>query len=293
MFGYVKPCRPQLEASGEFEAFQAVYCGLCHQMGRSFGLLAQMTLNYDFVFLAVLSYAQKGETPCVCKGRCAVNPFHKVPLCPQDDTLSYSADVAALMVYHKLIDNIQDSGFFGKIGWSLLRPFAASARKKAAARQPEADRIVAGMMEAQREVEARLSASVDDACEPTAAALASLCAGLGEENTPAMERLGRLLGRYIYLCDAAEDLEKDAKTGNYNPFAVRYLSEGITESAMERAKEHARASLYLTVGELGELCQSLDFPTFAPVIRNVLESGLLGTVMRILPVQEAAAIQAA
>lgn len=31
-------------------------------------------------------------------------------------------------------------------------------------------------------------------------------------------RLGLNLGKFIYLCDAYEDVEKDLKNGSYNPF---------------------------------------------------------------------------
>lgn len=30
------------------------------------------------------------------------------------------------------------------------------------------------------------------------------------------------LGRWIYLIDAADDLKKDARSGNYNPVALRF-----------------------------------------------------------------------
>ena len=41
-----------------------------------------------------------------------------------------------------------------------------------------------------------------------------------EENlwAPALRRMGRALGRYIYLADAAIDYDKDRRRGSYNPF---------------------------------------------------------------------------
>ena len=41
-----------------------------------------------------------------------------------------------------------------------------------------------------------------------------------------MEQILYHLGRWIYLIDGADDLKKDAESGNYNPVALRY---GLTD----------------------------------------------------------------
>ena len=56
MFGYVKPYKPELRVR-ELEEYKAVYCGLCRELGQSFGLFARFTLSYDFAFLAMLKTA--------------------------------------------------------------------------------------------------------------------------------------------------------------------------------------------------------------------------------------------
>ena len=46
-----------------------------------------------------------------------------------------------------------------------------------------------------------------------------------------MEQILYHLGRWIYLIDAADDLKKDAESGNYNPVALRYgLTDGIMDA---------------------------------------------------------------
>ena len=81
MFGYIKPFTPDLRLR-EYEAYKAVYCGLCGQLGRSFGPVARMTLSYDFAFLAMLHYAAGDQAPVIEMGRgCAFVP-RKRPVCP-------------------------------------------------------------------------------------------------------------------------------------------------------------------------------------------------------------------
>ena len=41
-----------------------------------------------------------------------------------------------------------------------------------------------------------------------------------------LSRMGYLLGRWIYMMDAFDDLESDLKRGNYNPLIGRYGLRG-------------------------------------------------------------------
>lgn len=60
LFGYIRPFQPELRIK-EYEAYKSVYCGLCKELGRQYGIFARFTLSYDFTFLAILSMAvQKG-----------------------------------------------------------------------------------------------------------------------------------------------------------------------------------------------------------------------------------------
>ena len=53
MFGYIRPAKERLSAHDE-ALFQAIYCGLCHELGRKYGFAARFALNFDFTFLAIL-----------------------------------------------------------------------------------------------------------------------------------------------------------------------------------------------------------------------------------------------
>ena len=60
MFGYIKPFKAELKVK-EWEAYQGIYCGLCKQLAQRYGLFARMTLNYDFVFLAMMDMALREQ----------------------------------------------------------------------------------------------------------------------------------------------------------------------------------------------------------------------------------------
>lgn len=61
MFGYVRPSDGKLTEE-EREVFRGAYCGLCHALGRRYGLAGRMILNYDLAFLAMVLSHGTGET---------------------------------------------------------------------------------------------------------------------------------------------------------------------------------------------------------------------------------------
>lgn len=283
VFGYIKPCDAELKMK-EHNAFKSVYCGLCRQLGRSFGFWARMTLNYDFVFLAMLYYGTTDEMPEICNGRCFLNPFKQIPVCKPDKGLEYTADVAALMIHYKLEDNVLDSGLLKKGLWKSALALTSSSWKNAAERQPFANDIVRNMMEKQKKVEEQNSESIDQACEPTAWAMGELLSAISttQENQIALRRMGYLVGRYVYLCDALEDMEQDIKSGNYNPFLVKYNVRSKDDESLLEAVSRGRDSLFMTVGEIGVVSSQLEFTCFEPIIRNIIDYGMKQSVLEII-----------
>jgi len=282
MFGYVRTFDSELKI-GEYRAYKAIYCGLCKQLGRSFGFLARMTLSYDFTFLAALSMALQEEEPCFEAQGCMCNPIKKTPCCLQNDALSASADCAMILLWQKLQDDLQDSGFVKRVGVRLLRLFARKPYRQAANRRPELAQKAADYTTAQQALEAERCADVDMAAEPTAKLLEWLLAELSsdEKQQRVLQRTGYLLGRYIYLCDALDDLEEDRKKGGYNPFLLRAAAQGTANDA-EAIRQEAKGSLYLTVAELGLCCDLLQLRRFGGIINNVLYLGLKGSVDQII-----------
>ena len=192
-----------------------------------------------------------------------------------------AADCAMILLWEKLKDDLQDSGFVKKLGVRLLRPFARRPYRLAAARRPELARMAQEYTAAQNALEKAGCADVDQAAEPTARLLSALLEELSgdEKQRRVLGRTGYLLGRFIYLCDALDDLEDDQKSGGYNPFLLRNAAKGMTA---EEIRQDAKGSLYLTVSELGLCCDLLQLQRFAGIINNVLCLGLKGSVDQIM-----------
>lgn len=276
MFGYIKPYRPELKIR-EAEEYRAVYCGLCRELGKSYGLFARMTLSYDFAFMAMFFMALDDDIrPSFEHCRCIAHPFRKQCRCCGNEAVSFAAKAAMILTYYKFRDDLADRGFFKKIAAAFLLPFASSARRKALSSGGDAvkiDEAAQKMMSAQKEVENRKSALADEAAQPTAKFLEELISLRADsENERVLRRFGYLLGRYIYLCDALDDLEDDIRKKNYNPFI--FGGEDSTKAA--------KSALFITTAELSDDLELLSLDRYGEIVENIVCLGLRSEVERII-----------
>ncbi|MEM1483638.1 DUF5685 family protein [Oscillospiraceae bacterium PP1C4] len=283
MFGYVKPCKPQMKVC-EYEIYKAVYCGLCKQLGQQYGPFSRLTLSYDFTFLALLDMSLADTQQQFTHKRCMLNPMKKQPCCGDCEQLGFSSGVAMMMFYYKALDNYQDGGFAEKALSLFYLPFARHAFQKAGETYPEVARIMYETVSKQSVIEDELCDSVDRACEPTALALSGICGLLSRDDSQrrVLERFGYLLGRYVYLSDALDDLEEDIKKHNYNPFLLREKITFPDSEQFASIRENAKGSLFLTIGELIKTYELLELHHYKPILDNIVQLGLRDTVERIL-----------
>ncbi len=275
MFGYIKPFKPEMKVK-EFDTYQAFYCGLCHQLGEMFGPFAKLTLSYDFTFLAMVSVGLRQEFAGFCKARCMANPLKKKVCAAPCEDLSFTAGCAMILFYYKLKDNLQDSGFWKKLLYYPLLPLAASARKKAKVRFPEVDEIFSKMITDQFALEKQENVSLDRAADPTAVAMGQMLTLLSQDETQKriLSRFGYLVGRWVYLMDALDDLSDDAKTGNFNPFLIRLGDISLDEEQLAEIRKYGRGVLNVTVAELGSTYELLELQRYKMILDNIIYLGL-------------------
>ena len=282
MFGYVKVFQPELKMK-EFEQYRGIYCALCKNLRRRYGHIASWSLHYDFVFLAMFDMARTSECAGFHNGRCHYNPLRKRLCCKQNPSLDTAADAAVLLVYHKLCDNAQDEGFWGRLAAKTALLWWRRYYRRARQRQPALDQTVAACMQAQAAVQARRTDNVDEAADPSARMLAALAAhGEEGEQRALLERFGYCLGRWVYLIDALDDLEKDAQSGNYNPFLLRFAGQPL-----DRVRLQAQGSLNASRAACVQAFEGLTVHRFQNIIINVLEWGMPAAQQRAaLPMSE-------
>lgn len=277
MFGYVRPFKPEMKFC-EFDAYKSVYCALCKELGKEYGVAARMTLSYDGTFLALMGAALSEQKAKVCGGRCTCNPLKKCNYYQGEDTgVAYAAAVNVLLSAARCRDTIQDSKGFKKLGARLLLWCLRGAEKKAIRKEPETAQVIAEQMHNQQKLEAEGCAVPDQAAEPSAAMLAHFAAHLARDDVQRriLSVLGYQLGRWVYLADALDDLADDLKKKQYNPLIVRFGITGDSDSdAVEQAKNYARQVLCANEARLAGAYELLNLHRLSPVLNNVIYEGL-------------------
>ena len=174
VFGYVQIQKSELLVR-ESEAYKAVYCGLCRQMGKDYSVFTRFTLSYDCTFYAMLLMSLNRSCKGFKDGRCTCNPLKKCKFATDSgDAYRKAAAFSMISVYYKIIDDIQDSGFFKKLLCRIIKPFFSHQRKKAADKYPDMDKAVSDMMKMQYDAEHSEKPSVDMSAHPTALMLAAV-----------------------------------------------------------------------------------------------------------------------
>lgn len=274
MFGYVFPCKPELKVR-EWNAYRACYCGLCKVLGREYGFLPRMFLNYDMVFFAMLTDGLRGHEGAQCAQRCIASPAARHPVCAKTPGLALAADALVLSAYYKLMDDLADEGVLRRLGRLLLRPLLRAAHARAARRMPEADAVFAAQTAAQSALEARGSTNPDEAADPTARMTAALFlqAAGASPHRQALERMGLFLGKILYYLDAAEDYRDDIKKGAYNVFALQRLTFEQTVGEVQRLCR-------MCAGEMALCYNLLEIRAYKPLLDNILFLGVPQSIAR-------------
>ena len=270
MFGYVRPSVDRLTGE-EQERFTAAYCGLCHTLQRRYGLAARMILNYDLAFLAIL--LDEGGTCCSCQRRCMVHPIKKRPCGQPTAALDTAADYSVILTWWQLRDGVADHGFWGGLKYRFVSLFLRKAYRKARAAQPAFDENTRQQLEELSALEKECCASIDRPADTFARLLAGASDGIAHPvRRRVLQQLFYHLGRWIYLTDAADDLQKDLKCGSYNPLALRFSLEA--GKLTQDSQQDLAITLDRSVEMMAAAFELLDFGDWTPIIRSVVYEGL-------------------
>ena len=278
MFGYVNIDKPELKFK-DYEIYRGVYCSLCKTLGKKYSLFARFILNYDCTFLSLFILSRSKGCQGFEKGRCAFNPMKKCSYVKDSDTaLSKGAALTIISSYYKLLDSIQDGSFVKKVGCTLIRPAFSVWHKKAMKEFPGYEEALREMFFDQLKGERDENTFLDMAAEPTAKMLSRVFKAEAENESEeaVFEEFGYHLGRWIYLMDAAADIDEDRKDKNFNPFLLKFSTE---DSVDINEIDGVISQSYYRLTKAYEL---IDIKRFKDILDNIIYRGLAVKQRKIL-----------
>lgn len=264
MFGYVNVNRNELSDENK-KIYQSYYCGLCQNLKHHFGAKGQLLLNYDIAFLTILlTGLYEPEVSVRDNFKCTLHPFKRREL-RSNEILDYASYMNVLLAYHNLMDDYSDNKS------TIKKQMANSIKKhykKASELYPRQASSVEAYMRRLAEFEARDEQNVDLVAGLTGEMLGELFAMRKDEWYDELKTLGMYLGKFIYLMDAYEDIDKDITKGNYNP--LKQLKEDDSKN-FEIVTKQMMTSM---MSECAKSFERLPILLHADILRNILYSGI-------------------
>ena len=281
MFGYIRTDTPELRVR-ENEYYRAVYCGLCRAQGKCTGQCSRMTLSYDIAFLALLRLSISGENPEIKRGRCIAHPFRKRAYLARCQSLEYCAYAAAILTHGKIADDISDERGGKKFKAKLLSPIAKKVRKKALVNYRELDERVTLELRELAEIESQRLQSVDIPADKFGDILADVLSyGIEGQNAKILKNIGKHVGRWIYIVDAVDDIEEDAKRNRFNPLICLYGDSKLHADRKKEISDSLRLEL-LASEPAFDLIEYNGNTNVEEIIKNIIYRGMPNAADEIL-----------
>ena len=261
MFGYVTINKPDLTIR-DFETYHSYYCGLCRDLHKRYGRSGQLTLSYDMTFLALLLSALYEPEVTRVTERCLIHPVHRHEAVSTPYT-SYAADMTILLSYFNLEDNWRDDRDVKS------RALAITLKKdvqKLSRQYPRQWKAVVKYLRALKQAEKDQEPDLDAVSGMTGDMLAEIF--VCEEKdvwAPVIRQMAFYLGKFIYLMDACDDIEKDEKSGSYNPWLLQET---------RYSDQEMRSILNMIMAESAMALEHLPIVEHLPILRNVIYSGV-------------------
>lgn len=275
MFGYVEPDKPELKIR-EYEVFRGYYCRLCKTIGKKYGQIPRLTLNYDLTFLYVLLDSLDIRLIEGKRERCLAHPLKKRFVVNPGPNAEYAAAMNILLTYYNLRDKWTDDR--NAVSGAASRVLKGSYNK-VRREYPEKCEVIEKHLEKLGELEKKGCDVIDEVAEPFALIMKELFQGGHVCDGTANKALGWMgynLGRWIYILDAYDDIEEDIRNNNYNPIVrqYKYNGENIPEFR-RRIVEPVNFSLTYSLSEVEKAYSLLNIEKNKGILDNIIYSGLI------------------
>lgn len=263
MFGYIMINKAEMKFR-EFDVYHSYYCGICRELKRKYGACGQLSLSYDMTFLAILLTGLYEPETRSGSCKCAAHPFESHETRNNIYT-EYAADMNILFSCYKCHDDWEDEKKLRKLLYGKILEGRAGKLKELYGTKI---RTINLLMHDFSELEKSNPGDIDGLAGLFGRVMGEIMAVREDEWADTLRRLGFFLGKFIYLCDAYEDIEADIRKGTPNPLKSKYGNPDF--------EEECRTILMMMMSECCREFESLPILENVEILRNILYSGVWG-----------------
>lgn len=261
MFGYVTVNKPELKIK-DYNRYRGYYCGLCKVLKERHGRIGQITLTYDMTFLVILLTSLYETKTEVMEERCLAHPTKK-HLVLTNVITEYAADMNIALTYHNLLDDWKDEKSVKGLAGSKL---FAHKYKRIEEKYPRQCQVIEETLKKLQEFESNHSQQVDEVAGCFGELMGELFLYQKDEWEDTLRKIGFYLGKFIYLMDAYEDVEKDIKNNSYNPLIEQSKQEGFEDASQQM--------LVMMLAECSNQMEKLPLIVDVELLRNIIYAGV-------------------
>lgn len=245
MTGYVRPDVDELKGK-ELKLYRAYYCGICTALSNRYGPLSRLFLSYDATFMAIFFDAFSNERPKFGKSRCPLPPFQKKDVVIRNSAIEFGVETSRIGTRLKIEDSKRDSKAMKRFFFFLIAPlFQKVDDSLMKVIKPKIDKMVF--------LEITHSSDPNEIADVFGEALSSMVRWAKAPNETTL--LLHLIGRWVYLIDALDDIKEDAKKFSYNPYILKYehrFSQDDLLSVIDFVKENEESSIRFLLQRMQE-----------------------------------------
>ncbi|MDD4291223.1 MAG: DUF5685 family protein [Clostridia bacterium] len=265
MYGYLKIEKESL-SEGQRGLYQAFMCQLCMSTKNSFRHPIRLCVNNDINLFNVLFHAILDFSPEVIKSRCLLSVKRMDMLSPDTVSERLSACNIVLMYFNLLDDVIDDGGIKKRLALSALKGSFKRAKNLCTSFYSQIDGIYNELLDMEKHRES----SIDKVCDPFARMSDRLAHFiLGDKYNPLAGVLCYNIGKWVYLIDALDDLQKDADGKKYNPLISCLGGFTTAGEFVSNNREELEFMMYSTLNSIAGAYNDMRLSKFTCLLNNV------------------------
>jgi len=293
MFGYVTPCKMEMKIK-DYEKFKAYYCGLCNSIKSNFGNLPRLTLNYDMTFLAILLDALCENKYNFNRFKCLIHPLKKRIMINNNEALDYAAFCNITLAYYKLMDDVYDNKTIkSKVFSVFLKGYLLKSEKTYTKRSyidvidyAKEKLLLLNTLEAgHKDMGIDEHLSIDELSHVFADLTGFIISFYYKDAAfkDDLYWLGYNLGKWIYIIDAYDDLEKDIKSDSFNAINSLLNTDKLDFKKFSKCiKPRIDFLLATCAAQCLKYLDKLPLIKNEDILYNILELGLMEKMDKVL-----------